>query len=36
VGFIAAVIASLGVLIPLAALALAGWVIYKRVRKSGS
>jgi hypothetical protein len=36
VGFIAAVIASLGVLIPLAALGLAGWVIYKRVRKSGS
>src|SRR6266542_6569931 len=36
VGFIAAVIASLGVLIPLAVLALAGWVIYKRVRKGGS
>ena len=35
VGFISAVIASLGVLIPLAALALAGWVIYKRVRRGG-
>ena len=34
VGFISAIIASLGVLIPLAALALAGWVIYKRARKS--
>ena len=33
VGFISAIIASLGVLIPLAALALAGWVIYKRARK---
>lgn len=33
VGFISAIIASLGVLIPLAALALVGWVIYKRVRK---
>jgi len=33
VGFISAIIASLGVLIPLAALALAGWVIYRRVRK---
>jgi hypothetical protein len=36
VGFISAIIASLGVLIPLAALGLAGWLIYKRVRKSGS
>ena len=36
VGFISAIIASLGVLIPLAALALVGWVIYKRVRKRGS
>ena len=33
VGFIAAGIASLGVLIPVAALVLAGWVIYKRLRK---
>lgn len=33
VGFISAVIASLGVVIPLAALALAGWLIYKRIRK---
>ena len=32
VGFISAIIASLGVLIPLAALALAGWMIYKRAR----
>lgn len=33
VGFIAAGIASLGVLIPVAVLVLAGWVIYKRLRK---
>lgn len=33
VGFISAIIASLGVLIPLTALALAGWLIYKRARK---
>ena len=33
VGFIAACIASLGVLIPVALLVLAGWVIYKRLRK---
>ena len=33
VGFVSAIIASLGVLIPLAALAVAGWVIYKRARK---
>src|SRR6266540_4089644 len=33
VGFIAAGIASLGVLIPLGALAFAGWIVYKRVRK---
>jgi len=32
VGFISAIIASLGVLIPLAALALAGWMVYKRAR----
>lgn len=32
VGFIAAAIASLGILIPLAVLALLGWIIYKRVR----
>jgi hypothetical protein len=34
VGFISAIIASLGVLIPLAALGVAGWLIYKRVRKT--
>jgi hypothetical protein len=34
VGFIAAAIASLGILIPLGALALLGWIIYKRVRRS--
>ncbi len=34
VGFIAAGIASLGVLIPLAVLAFAGWIVYKRVRKN--
>jgi hypothetical protein len=33
VGFIAGGIAALGVLIPLTLLALAGWVIYKRVRR---
>ena len=33
VGFIAACIASLGVLGPVALLVLAGWVIYKRLRK---
>lgn len=33
VGFISAVIASLGVLIPLAAVGFAGWLIYKRLRK---
>jgi hypothetical protein len=33
VGFIAAGIASLGVLIPVAVIVLAGWVIYKRLRK---
>jgi hypothetical protein len=32
VGFIAAGIASLGILIPLGVLALLGWIIYKRVR----
>jgi hypothetical protein len=35
VGFISAIIASLGVLIPLAALGVVGWLIYKRARKSG-
>lgn len=34
VGFIAALIASMGVLIPLAALVAAAWVIYKRVKRS--
>jgi len=34
VGFIAAGIASLGVLIPLGVLAFAGWIVYKRVRKN--
>jgi hypothetical protein len=33
VAFIATSIAALGVLIPVAALALAGWVIYRRLRK---
>ena len=33
VGFISAVIASLGVLIPLAALVLVAWIIYRRLRK---
>jgi hypothetical protein len=33
VGFIAAAIASLGIIIPFAALILVGWIIYKRVRK---
>ncbi len=32
VGFIAAAIASLGILIPLGVLALLGWIIYKRIR----
>jgi len=36
VGFIAAAIASLGVLIPLGALALLGWIIYKRIRRRSS
>jgi hypothetical protein len=36
VGFIAAAIASLGILIPLAVLALLGWIIYKRARKRTS
>lgn len=33
VGFIAALIASLGVLIPLALLAAAGWIVYRRVKR---
>jgi hypothetical protein len=33
IGFIAGGIAALGILIPLAALILVGWIIYKRVRK---
>jgi len=36
VGFIAAAIASLGVLIPLGALALLGWIIYRRIRRRAS
>jgi uncharacterized protein DUF4349 len=35
VGFIASGIAALGVLIPLAALALVGWLAYKRFRRRG-
>ncbi len=34
VGFIAALIASLGIVIPVAALVAVGWVIYRRVRKT--
>lgn len=34
VGFIAAGIASLGILIPLAVLAFVGWIVYKRVRRT--
>lgn len=34
VGFIAALIASLGVIIPLAALGVAGWFVFRRVRKA--
>jgi hypothetical protein len=33
VGFIASGIAALGILIPLGVLALAGWIVYKRVRE---
>ena len=36
VGFVAAAIASLGILIPLGLLALLGWIIYKRVRRRGT
>ena len=35
VGFIAAGIASLGILIPIGALALLGWMIYRRIRNRG-
>lgn len=35
VGFVAGVIASLGILIPLAALFTLGWVVYRRVRRPG-
>ncbi|HVF39431.1 MAG TPA: DUF4349 domain-containing protein [Gemmatimonadaceae bacterium] len=34
VGFIAAMIASLGILIPLAALGVVGWIIFRRIRRS--
>ena len=33
VGFIAALIASLGVLVPLAALGAAGWILFRRIRR---
>jgi len=33
VGFIAALIASLGVIVPLAALGGAGWILYRRIRR---
>lgn len=36
VGFIAAAIASLGILIPLGVLVLLGWIIYKRIRRRAS
>lgn len=36
VGFVAAVIASLGVLIPIVAMAAGGWLIYRRVRRAKS
>ncbi|MBA2707448.1 MAG: DUF4349 domain-containing protein [Gemmatimonadaceae bacterium] len=34
VGFIAALIASLGILIPLAALGVVGWLVFRRVRRN--